>query len=64
MPNLVGKSLAKLEAPLPDSIIGHHNAPRCKQVFDITGTQFKTEIQPDGVTDDRGGIAMAGVRIG
>jgi hypothetical protein len=64
MPNLVGKSLTELEAPLSDSLIGHHNASSRKRFFDITETQRKTEIQPDGVIDDRGEIAMAGVRIG
>ena len=34
------------------------------QLFDVTKTQGEAKIQPNGVTDDFGGIAMAGVRIG
>jgi len=44
--------LADLPAPLPDSLVGQHNAPLGKQLLHIAIAQREPALQPDGIADD------------
>jgi hypothetical protein len=48
----VGVRLPKLQAPLPHCFIGYDDPSLCQQFFDITKTERKAKIQPDGVADN------------
>ena len=64
MPNLIGVLLTELQTPLPYRLIGDHDTPSGKDLFDISVAQCKAEIQVDRVADDLGRIAIAGIGIG
>src|SRR5436305_14046676 len=61
---LVSKSLAELEAPLPDSFITHLYTPPGHHYFDLTIAERKVEIQPDAFLNNLGWIAMSLIRRG
>jgi hypothetical protein len=63
-PKGIGIGLPELERPLPDRFVADDHAPRSQQFFYITEAQCQTEVQPHGVADDLGRIAVAGVRRG
>ena len=46
---LVSVDLAELAAPLPNRCVGHEDAARGKEFFDITVAEGETEVEPDGV---------------
>ena len=50
----VGVGLPKFEAPLPHRFIGHDDPALGHELFDITKTQRKTEIQPHTVANNFG----------
>jgi hypothetical protein len=51
-PELIGEMLAEFAAPLADGFVGDDDATDEQEFFHITMAERKTEIQPDGVTDD------------
>src|SRR4051794_16215685 len=57
----VGEFAAKLQAPLPDRLVGDRDAARCQHLLDHPQAQWEAEIQPDRVADQFGGMAIAGV---
>src|SRR5512135_890453 len=48
----IGVGLPKLQTPLPDRFIGHHDPSLCQQFLNITKTEREAEIQPNRVADD------------
>jgi hypothetical protein len=53
-PELIGKILPKLPAPLADRCMGHHDATGEQELFHIAIAEAETAIQPDPVADDLG----------
>ncbi len=58
---LLGILLAKFLAPLPDRFIGEDDPTLGHQFFDIAIAEWKTEIEPDCVTNTLRGKAIARV---
>jgi hypothetical protein len=58
-PQLIGVGLAEFQAPLANSFVGHPDPAGDEQLLDIAVTEGETEIEPDGVRDDLGGITVA-----
>jgi hypothetical protein len=50
LPHLIGVSLAKLPAPLANSLISHMDPVSSKKFFDIAIAEGETEIDPAGAT--------------
>jgi len=63
---LVGRVLAEFAARLSNGFVGQDNAPGGHEFFDITITEREAKLEPDGVADNIGREALAGVagRIG
>src|SRR5712691_2857051 len=61
-PQLVGKGLAKLLAPLPDRFIGDEHAADHHHFLDVAITEAEAEIEPHTVTDDFSGKTMATIQ--
>ena len=55
---------AKFDRPASDRFVGDDNAALKQHFFDQTQAQRKTEIEPDGVSDDLGRKPMALVTDG
>jgi hypothetical protein len=53
--------LAKLQAPLPHGLVTNEDAAGRQHLLDHAQAEGKTEIQPHGMADHRGGIAVAAV---
>ncbi len=49
---LIGKLLAKLQAPLPYGFVRHLHAACCQQFLDIPKTERESKIEPDGVANN------------
>src|SRR6202012_2914391 len=49
--NLIGKGLAKLQAPLPHSFMADDDATFGEDLVDVTQAEGKAEIEPDSVGD-------------
>src|SRR3984885_12601126 len=58
-----GKAPAELLAPEPNSLIGDDNATFSQEQLDIPQAEAEHMVQPDSMTDDLGGNAMAVVRV-
>ena len=58
-----GKAPAELLAPAPNSLIGDHNATFSQEQLDIPQAEAEHMVQPDSMSDDLGGKAMAVVRL-
>jgi len=60
-PDLVRKALAELQPPLPHGFVADDDAACGEQLIHIAQAQGKAEVEPNGVADDLGREAMAGV---
>ncbi len=65
-PQLVGRVLAEFPAALSNGFVGQYNAAGGHEFFDITIAEREAKLEPDGVADNFGREALAGVggRIG
>jgi hypothetical protein len=52
MTQLIGELLAELEAPLSHHFIGHDDAARSQQFFDVTLAEAEAMIKPNRVSDN------------
>ena len=59
-----GKVSTELQAPMPDALMGHHDAAFGEDQFDVPQAEAEDVIQPDGVADDLGRKPMPGIRGG
>jgi hypothetical protein len=59
----VGKTPAEFLAPAPNSLIGDDNATFSQEQLDIPQAKAEHMEQPDSMSDDLGGKAMALVRV-
>ena len=57
----VGERLTELAAPLPQCFVADHDAARGEQFVHHAQAEWETKVQPDGVADDLGQEAVAGV---
>lgn len=55
----VREALAELSAPASDGFVGEEHTAFSEDQLDIAKAEAEYMIQPDGVTDDLGGEAMA-----
>ena len=46
-------------APPADCFVGHDDSSSGEQILDISETDTESVVQPDGVADDFGGIAVS-----
>ena len=60
-PDPVGEHLAELERPLPHALMANEDAACGQHLLDHTQAEREAEIQPDGVADDLGREAVAGI---
>src|SRR5271165_3809984 len=58
----VGEFPAEIQAPLPDRLVCDRDAASRQHLFDHPQAQREPEIQPDRVTDELGGVAIARVK--
>jgi hypothetical protein len=59
--DLVGEGLAELETPLPYSLMADRDATGGEDLIDVAQAEWKAKIEPDGMVDDLGRKAIAGV---
>ena len=59
--DLVGERLAELADPLPHGLVADDDAAGRQQLLDQAQPEREAEIEPDGVADDLGREAVAGV---
>jgi hypothetical protein len=59
-----GKGLAELLAPAPNGLMGDDDATLGQQEFNISIAEAEHVIQPDSMSDDLGGKAIAVMRCG
>jgi hypothetical protein len=59
----VGKASAEFLAPAPNSLIGNDSATFSQEQLDIPQAEAEQMVQPDNMTDDLGGKAMAVARV-
>jgi hypothetical protein len=59
----VGKAPAEFLAPAPNSLIGNDSATFSQEQLDIPQAEAEQMVQPDNMTDDLGGKAMAVARV-
>jgi hypothetical protein len=52
----------KLEAPLPDGLIGDGDPPLGQEIFGVAEAQTEAVIQPNGVADDFRGESISVIR--
>jgi hypothetical protein len=55
---LMGVLRAKLATPLPDRLVGHHDAAGKQELFHVPLPEANPDIQPDRVTDKLGAEAV------
>jgi hypothetical protein len=60
---LRGIAWAELTAPLTNGFIDHEDPTLGEDIFDLSQAQREAVVEPDGVADDRGWIAITGVKI-
>src|SRR3954471_555031 len=60
-PDLVGEALAELAGPLAHGLVAHVDAAGGQHLFHHAQAQRKAKVEPDGVADDLGWKAVAGV---
>src|SRR4051794_16049285 len=64
-PDLVGKALAELAPPLADRLVADRDAASREDLIHHAQAQGKAEVEPNGVANDLGREAVAGVgRLG
>ena len=61
---LIGVVLTKLATPISHSFVRQGHTTFCHQLFNISVTQAKTEIQPDTMADALCRKPMALVQVG
>src|SRR6476646_2077462 len=59
---VVGITLAELEAPFSDGFVSKDHAAHCQHFFDIAKAQREAEIQPNAMANDLGREAMTMVK--
>src|SRR3954447_17906935 len=59
--DLVGKALAELARPLADGLMADRDGASREDLIHHAKAQRKAEVEPDGVADDLGWKAIAGV---
>ena len=59
--DLVGKTLAKLQRPLPHLLVADQDASCCEHVLHHPEAEPKSKVQPDSMADDLSREAMAGI---
>jgi hypothetical protein len=59
---LVRIALLEFKTPLPHGLIGHNDAARSQQLFDVAKAEVEAEVQPYGMGDDLLRKAKAYVR--
>jgi hypothetical protein len=62
--SLLAKSATELQAPMPDALIGHHDAAFGQDQLDVAQAETEHVIQPDSMADDFGRKPMARIRGG
>jgi hypothetical protein len=63
-PELMGRGLPELQAPLANRVVGHPDPTDEEPLFDIPLAQPEAVVQPDTVTEHFGGKPMVCVRVG
>ena len=61
---LIGVVLSKLQTPLADGLMGHHDPTGEHHLFYVAVTQAEARIQPDARTDDLTWKAVIFVAVG
>ena len=56
--NRIGKLLTKRSTPLPDRLLAQTNTTGGQQLLDLPETQREAEVQPHGMADNLGRIAI------
>ena len=59
--DLIGKALAKFQRPLPHSLMTDQDPAGREHLLDHAQTQWKPEVQPDGVADHFSREAVASI---
>ena len=59
----IGISLAELQRPLADRLIGHNDATAGHQLLDVAKAQREPEVEPHHMADDLGRKAEAAVNL-
>jgi len=59
MAQFLGHEWAELDTPFAQRLMADHNAALVEQFLNISVTEGKPVVQPDGVLDDRHGKAVA-----
>ena len=59
----IGISLAELQCPLPNRLVGYDDAATCHQILNVAETQRKPEVERHHVADDFRRIAEAAVEL-
>src|SRR6516165_10156796 len=59
--DLIGEPLAELARPLPHGFVADNDAARGQQLLHHAQPEREAEVQPDGMADDFGWEAIAGV---
>jgi hypothetical protein len=55
-----GEQRPELQNPLPQRFIGDIQTALRQQIFDVAMAERETEIDPNGLSDDRRRVLMAG----
>src|SRR5271166_5714028 len=55
----IGEFAAEFQSPLPDRLMCDRDGPSRQHLLDHAKAQWDAEIQPDRVTDELGGVAVA-----
>ena len=63
-PQLIGRGLPELPAPIAYRFVRQQNAAFCHELFDVAVAEAKTEVEPDTVADDFGREPVARIRVG
>lgn len=61
LPDLVREPLAKLRRPLPHRLVTDDDAAGGQHLLNHAQAEREAEVQPQGVADDLGGKAVAGI---
>ena len=61
-PDFVSELAAEFLGPRADRFVREDDVARCEDVLDHAEAQGKAEIQPDGMSDNVGRVAMAAAK--
>ena len=59
----IGEFAAEFQPPLPDRLMCHRAAPSRQYLLDHAKARWEPEIQPDRVTDELSGVAVASKKL-